>query len=398
MFVVISSGCTLNTTRPSDLLTATPQPPVELTVLQTELPPTLTATSLPTQTITPTATLPGIGPDNFTSAINPLTGLTVEDPSLLERRPVAFKINNYPRNNRPQWGLSLADIVYEYYHNNDLPRFHAIFYGQQADLVGPIRSGRFFDDYLVEMYQSIFVFARADSRVMERFEEADYVDRLIYFLDGECPPDPVCRLDPKTRNLLVSDTYAPGPYIQQTGGDDRRPDLQGMWFYDQVPSNGSPVSEFYLRYSYGAYLYWQYDLATGRYLRYQDTQDDIGGRGQEYELLTDQLTDQPISAANVVVLLVPHFYFYYVPPASGSPAVEVVDMELRGRGPAIVFRDGYAYPVEWVWNDPDTMLYLVTPAGNRFPLKPGNTWFQVVTDQVELEIDENIWRMTFIWQ
>ena len=54
------------------------------------------------------------------------------------RHPVAIKINNYPRSNRPQWGLSLADIVYEYYHNNDLPRFHAIFYGNDAPVLGVI--------------------------------------------------------------------------------------------------------------------------------------------------------------------------------------------------------------------------------------------------------------------
>ena len=46
----------------------------------------------------------GLG--NFEEGVNPLTGLKVDDPSKLERRPVAVKINNYPRSNRPQWGLS----------------------------------------------------------------------------------------------------------------------------------------------------------------------------------------------------------------------------------------------------------------------------------------------------
>ena len=42
-------------------------------------------------------------------------------------------------------GLSMADIVYDYYHNDGYSRLHAIFYGQDAELVGAIRSGRLLD-------------------------------------------------------------------------------------------------------------------------------------------------------------------------------------------------------------------------------------------------------------
>ena len=38
---------------------------------------------------------------------NPLTGLTVTDSELLERRPMAIKITQYPRYTRPQSGLRL---------------------------------------------------------------------------------------------------------------------------------------------------------------------------------------------------------------------------------------------------------------------------------------------------
>ena len=37
------------------------------------------------------------------------------DPSLLERRPLAIKVANYPRYIRPQSGLTLADNIFEYY-------------------------------------------------------------------------------------------------------------------------------------------------------------------------------------------------------------------------------------------------------------------------------------------
>ena len=149
-------GCSLSTTRPADLagtVTANPaeadaaQPDVEEDESQVVTDATESPAEFPEQV--PTATmLPGsLGPDDFPENVNPLTGLVVDNPGVLERRPVGVKINNYPRTNRPQWGLSLADIVYEFYHNNDLPRFHAIFYGNDAEQVGPIRSARLFDQY-----------------------------------------------------------------------------------------------------------------------------------------------------------------------------------------------------------------------------------------------------------
>jgi hypothetical protein len=73
---------------------------------------TATATALPTATATPTPA--PLGP-SFAPGINPLTGLAVADPVLLERRPMGIKVSNFPRSLRPHSGLSFADLVFEYY-------------------------------------------------------------------------------------------------------------------------------------------------------------------------------------------------------------------------------------------------------------------------------------------
>jgi len=61
--------------------------------------------------------MPGEGNPDFNplNTNNPLTGLPVSNPSLLERRPMVIKITNAPDIIRPQSGLTLADVVYEYY-------------------------------------------------------------------------------------------------------------------------------------------------------------------------------------------------------------------------------------------------------------------------------------------
>src|SRR5690606_8212981 len=106
--------------------------------------------------------IPSVGNDS--SINNPLTGLPVSDPAMLGRRPIAIKIGNAPRYVRPQSGLSLADVAYEYYIEWGQTRFVAVFYSNDAERVGPVRSGRFFDEHIARMYHSFLFFKGADDR------------------------------------------------------------------------------------------------------------------------------------------------------------------------------------------------------------------------------------------
>ena len=94
------------------------------------LPPTPINTA-----INPEAIQADIAVPTFVSlaSLNPLTGLLPSDPSLMERRPLAIKVANYPRYVRPQSGLTLADTVFEYYIEAGLTRFIAVFYGNDSE-------------------------------------------------------------------------------------------------------------------------------------------------------------------------------------------------------------------------------------------------------------------------
>jgi hypothetical protein len=142
----------------------------------------------------------------------------------------------------------------------------------------------------------------------------------------------------------------------------------------------------FTRYSISAYSRWDYDSASGRYLRFQDNQED-NGQGEAYVPLLDHLNNQQVTAANVVVLFVPHQYQV----RSGNS--EIIEILLNGTGPAIAFRDGQAYPV--IWNRPtiDSVIYLTFQDGTAYAFKPGNTWFEVVgqTSQ-QTKPDTGVWR------
>jgi hypothetical protein len=78
-----------------------------------------------------------------------LTGLPFPDEAARNRRNLIVKISNYPEIVRPQYGLSAADIVFEYEAEGGVTRFAAIFRSQSPGRIGSIRSARLVDIELV---------------------------------------------------------------------------------------------------------------------------------------------------------------------------------------------------------------------------------------------------------
>ena len=360
-------------------------------VAETEAPTTVTPSPLPSATPSPTqpyvylTSTPGypergFGPLDFPIDIDPLTGLNT-DPALLDRRPLLIKVSNLPRDVRPQSGLSRADIVYEYYTEEGTTRFIAIYYGQDAKQVGSIRSARFFDANIVQIYRGLFVFGSGDERVRDRLYNSDFADRLIVEYQAECPA--LCRPDPVT-NYLMANTAALHNYAREQGLSDERQNLEGMRFRMQPLEGGQPASQVYAWYSAVIYNRWDYDPPSGRYYRYVDAENALEGQPEVYKPLRDALGDVPISADNVVILLMPHTFY------SVSP--EIVEMQFSVSGLAYAFRDGQYYQLNWVRANEAGLFSLYTDDGVVYPFKPGITWLEVMGVSTKIHQNDGIWR------
>ena len=349
--------------------------------------PTATETSTPaptaTSTLEPTPSYPpeGYGPSNFPSDVDPLTGLKVADPALLERRPMVIKVSNLPRDVRPQWGLSLADIVFEYYTEEGSTRFAAVFYGNDAKMVGSIRSGRFIDVNIVRGYKAIFAFGYAYVAEMDRFLSSEFADRLVV----EGPGAPLTRYDPNGYNYLVVNTADLSAYATSKGIENGRQSLDGMSFNLTAPAGGQAGKQVIVRYSGSIYNRWDYDSTTGKYLRFSDTVDDFNVQNEQYAQLTDRLTNQPIAFDNVAVLYVAHELY--------SPGI--YDIQLSGSGDGYAFRDGQVYQVKWQRNSTD-VVSLTNMDGTPFSFKPGTTWFEVVGVNSTVTQNDQGWRFTHL--
>lgn len=348
------------------------------------LPALLTPSPAPTQTPYPYVQ----GPDYFPEQVNPLTGLIVSEPDLLNRRPIAIKVTNFPRSVRPQWGLSLADHVYEYYIGDDMSRFIGIFYGQDANRVGPVRSARLFDEHIMQLYAANFVFGWADDPILETLLLPELLPRLIVERPDNCPP--LCRIGPKyAYNNLYVDTSQIANYQQARKADNERQGLDGLRFELAAPKSGNPGESFTLSYSAVSYHRWEYDPITGRYLREQETRSQQGEE-TSFAPLTDSLSETQLAADNILVLLIPHVYFYQ------SSSTEIIDQPITGDGIGYAFRDGQLYPISWSRTDSQVMLKFTLPNQRPYPLKPGNVWFEILGESSTLGwLPDGTWEFDF---
>jgi hypothetical protein len=339
-----------------------------------------TPLSLPTFTPIPTPTtdltLPQPTAVLLSPAINPLTGLPAPDTSLMRRRPLAIKVANYPRYIRPQSGLTLADQVFEYYIEDGLTRFTAIFYGNDSEWVGPVRSGRFFDENMQRMYQAYLVFKFADKRVLDYFKTTDFANYLVVPTNGECPPFRLM----KSRDIEVYNNS----YFNMFGWKDclekdRKPyddppSFRSGLFGINLPATFSlPGTIIRTYYSVDDYHYWEYVPETGEYIRYQEIGDMREGHEEKYALMVDQVNGQAIAAANVVVLFA---YHTFSNPYDEDD--EVYHIDLTSMGEAYIFRDGFGFIAKWTRTYANQPLTLTDQSGIPIQLKPGVTFYEVI--------------------
>lgn len=359
----ISAAAPTETSQPA--ATSTPVP--SATATET-LVPTATETAAPSAT--PEPTFIAVGPADFPEDVNPLTGLPVENPELLSRRPVMVKVSNFPREGRPHAGLSFADIVFDYYIGEGTNRFLALYYGTDAEKVGPVRSGRLIDGMLVNLYQGILGFSGADQWTVFPYISSILGTRAITQGPNTCPG--LCDDGPlHTVTSVFADTAALGKYGEQvhnTSAPNVKQLLEGNAFDSQAPETGTTGETLTVQFNIQNLADWRYDPVTGKYLRWIESVD----LNQNITMvpLIDRITEEQLAFSNVVVLFAPY--------TERAPTLHEVGMWNNWEGQrAVLFRDGKA--IEGVWktasNDRPPQFY--TPDGAPLAFKPGNTWIVV---------------------
>jgi hypothetical protein len=305
---------------------------------------------------------------------------------------MAIKVANSPDYIRPQSGLTLADVVFEYYIEWGDTRFIAIMYGNDSPMVGPVRSGRYFDEHVADMYNAFLAFKGADPRELSYLRNSELNDFLIivYTRNTTCPP---VKLGPEKRDSYNNAFFNTAKWAEcaaKKGVDNSRQDLRGGFFSDQTPESVLSADRIYSFYSIYSYNYWEYDPVTHKYFRYQEASDMIKNRPAAYAPMIDAQTNMPVTADNVVMLFAPYTFANQF-----NAEDEVYNIDLLDSGAAYVFRDGKAIPALWNRHDKHQPILLTTLLGVPIYLKPGRTFYEVMGVTSAYSLEGKDWHFTF---
>lgn len=375
LFVILTVACGREEAVPTPL-PPTPEQAAVLatatnTAVPTPLPPPPTVAAIPTST---PAVIDDPGEEvvvlrtaaDFGDDRNPLTGELVDDPEMLQRRPLAVKISNSPPQFvRPQSGLNDADIVYEHTSEGNITRFTAIFYDTAPERIGPIRSARLIDVELPAMYDAALVFSGASVGVNRRLNRVDFQPRILYssepgyYRTGEDKP---------FEHTLYGDPNGFWQALDAKGLNT--PPNFGTFnaFSSASPEGGEAVNGVIIDYQWEE-VEWRYDAEDGRYYRWAGGQPHLDGN-----------TNEQVHAANVVVIAPFHV-------EDGTICEEIrndrcvalsVEIQLWGTGTGYLLRDGQKYDVTWRRENRNDVLTFTDANGEPFPLQIGNIWVQLV--------------------
>jgi len=307
------------------------------------------------------------GPD-FLPGVNPLTGLPVSDAAVLERCPAAIKVSNAPAVVRPQAGLNQADLVFEHYAEGGVTRLTAVFLGQTPTMVGSVRSGRLIDLEIPAMFKAIFAYSGTSAGVGELYSASDLWPDQIANPWGTASAAYYRRdLDRPYEHTLFVNPTALWAEAERRGISGRQ-DLRGLTFDPAPPNGGAPAQDALILYQAGiSQVQWVYDASDGRYYRWQ------GGAAHH-----DELSGAQLSTANVIVVAANHVETKILEDTWGGGHYSI-EIHIWGEGPVSMFRDGQRYDGVWQrWDRGDLLSFWTKDKSQRLPLKPGNSWLQMV--------------------
>jgi len=276
--------------------------------------------------------------------------------------------------------------VFEYFIGAGATRFTAIYYGQDAEKVGPVRSARLIDASLGLAYNTVFGFASADPFVFSRVVR-NLGDRAITLGDATCPA--LCRTGDGDVNSVFADTALLTQYaVEKREVDPARPNLDGMTFDVNPPVGGVAGDWIQAAFSPFSISEWRYDAGAQAYLRWIEEVDAAGNVSMVE--LTDRETSEQLAFKNVVVVFVQYNEL--------KPTLHEVVLLGNVTGlRALLFRDGQMYDILWKSIEANQPLQFFTQEGEHIPFSPGNTWFEVVglSSTVD-ETEPGHWQVNFL--
>jgi len=275
--------------------------------------------------------------------VAPLTGVVDPSGASLTRPALSVKIENAP-DARPQAGLELADVVYEEVVEGGITRFLVLYNSIVPDTVGPVRSVRDMDPYIVWPLGGIFAYSGG----------APGPDAAL----REAPVNPVDESATGTAMFRDGGRAAPhnlfayGQPLFDRGGQPAPPPPLFGYLAPGETIVGEAVLSARVGFQAGYDPTWTYDPPTNTWKRSYGFDPFLTASGAQ------------VAPVNVVV------QFIEYPGYSQGNTV--------GSGEAWVLSGGQLVRGHWLRPAREQITLFVDAAGQPIKLTPGPTWVELV--------------------
>jgi hypothetical protein len=295
------------------------------------------------------------------AAKNPLTGLSMAK-EREGRRPFAVMVEN-EKSARPQSGLDKADVVYEILTEGGITRFLAVYLGEDAEEIGPVRSARpYFIDFAME-YDALYVHYGGSPQAYSDLKKYSNIDNIDGIYDN------VTFWRDRTRKP-PHNAYTSTQNIMETAekrGYLRTVKLDGWDFIGEENSAPGPLREFELDYYRNYRVKYAYDEEKRAYIRYINDEPHV-----------DRKTGDPIAVKNIIV----QFMDTRVIDAEGR-----LEIKTAGSGTGYYISDGNYARIRWEKASRFAKTRYTTEDGRELKLNPGNTWIQILPVQAQIKLN-----------
>ncbi len=286
----------------------------------------------------------------------PICGKKVTNAAYQSRRPLLIKVENITEA-RPQSGLDKADVIYEAMAEGGITRFAVLYYCQDADEIGPVRSARLQDIDLIAEYDALFAHVGgSDTFNRNATDDIGDLDQFVY-------DDAYWRTDER---YAPHNVYTSTKKLWNTATDlgiNRSVSLAPFMFTNN-PVSAVKADFIDIPYNSNCDTHYEYDPATKTYLR------SIAG-----EPHIDLVTEKRLAPTNVVIQYVDYLSSDYGE-EYGLGGRQI--MELVGQGRVQIFVNGYLIEGTWMKASQDAPTQFVDGAGTPISFGRGQIWIEII--------------------
>jgi hypothetical protein len=302
------------------------------------------------------------------------------------QHPITVMIDNHV-DAVPQSGFNDAAVVFEALAEGGITRFMMVFSGDTftANAIGPVRSTRLYFGQLALGFKSVHVHAGGSPQGLALLANSTQIIDVDALRRGNSGPFYRTKTNVAPHNLftsangLLAHIAQKGTGLIQPASVDGNgaplavadPDVGYLYRDDgdaTVRPTGQRISYYFLNRATGAT--WVYDPTNNTY-----------GRTVKGKIARDANTNTQITVKNVIAMEVPSQRIM------GDPKGRM-DVEVIGKGPAVIYQDGLVFDVEWRKDTAESPLrFFYLDGVTEVSMVRGQMWITVLPTLTHLSVN-----------